>query len=297
MTGQVTRPVGADGRGPSAVARGRRRAVVGAALAGACALALALAACSPVGPAGAAQGPTTPAVTPAPDPTPVATPPTAADVRATGTPVTSGTVTVWVASPAPAGSQDAAGTVTATAEADGSVRVDVTAADPAGVTLLAVDTGSLFEEQPDGSVLIRDAAGTAVGALGRPTSGRRPLQHVAEGDLLKVTASAVSTSTAPPVSASFDLATRALESATWGEREGGRSLAVVPSPWGRSGNDAAVALVWQQVLATAPDADVPGMRDQLVCHSVGAPDKESWNLEPWRPDVGLLATLAAACNA
>ncbi len=38
------------------------------------------------------------------------------------------------------------------------------------------------------------------------------------------------------------------------------------------------------------------MHDQLTCHALGAPDKETWNLEPWRPDVGLLAVLAAACN-
>jgi hypothetical protein len=38
------------------------------------------------------------------------------------------------------------------------------------------------------------------------------------------------------------------------------------------------------------------MHDQLVCHGIGAPDKATWNLEPWRPDVGLLAVLAAGCN-
>ncbi|MBC7292192.1 MAG: DUF2599 domain-containing protein, partial [Actinotalea sp.] len=48
--------------------------------------------------------------------------------------------------------------------------------------------------------------------------------------------------------------------------------------------------------ALGTDATGPGMRDQLECHALGAPDKESWNLEPWRPDVGLLATLAARCN-
>jgi hypothetical protein len=33
-----------------------------------------------------------------------------------------------------------------------------------------------------------------------------------------------------------------------------------------------------------------------VCHAVGAPDKSTWNLEPWRPDVGLILTATAQCN-
>ncbi|CPU68017.1 Protein of uncharacterised function (DUF2599) [Mycobacteroides abscessus] len=51
-----------------------------------------------------------------------------------------------------------------------------------------------------------------------------------------------------------------------------------------------------QVVAAEPEADTPTMHDQLVCHAVGAPDKATWNLEPWRPDVGLLATMSARCN-
>ena len=33
-----------------------------------------------------------------------------------------------------------------------------------------------------------------------------------------------------------------------------------------------------------------------VLDAIGAPDKATWNLEPWRPDVGLFAVLAGACN-
>ena len=50
------------------------------------------------------------------------------------------------------------------------------------------------------------------------------------------------------------------------------------------------------VVALAPDADTNGMNDQFLCHALGAADKATWNLEPWRPDVGEMATLAARCN-
>ncbi|MFF2269158.1 DUF2599 domain-containing protein [Cellulosimicrobium cellulans] len=92
------------------------------------------------------------------------------------------------------------------------------------------------------------------------------------------------------------LGTRAVRTTDWGEREGGRSLAVDPTAWARAAGQAGQELVWAQVVAAEPEVDTPTMHDQLVCHAVGAPDKATWNLEPWRPDVGLLATMAARCN-
>ncbi|TFF12798.1 DUF2599 domain-containing protein [Cellulosimicrobium terreum] len=92
------------------------------------------------------------------------------------------------------------------------------------------------------------------------------------------------------------LGTRAVRSTDWGEREGGLSLAVDPTAWARAAGQAGQELVWAQVVAAEPEADTPTMHDQLVCHAVGALDKATWNLEPWRPDVGLLATMSARCN-
>ncbi|GAB3158919.1 hypothetical protein GCM10027059_04420 [Myceligenerans halotolerans] len=90
----------------------------------------------------------------------------------------------------------------------------------------------------------------------------------------------------------------ALGSATWAQREGegGLSLAVVPEAWVRSGGQAALDLLTAQLAAAEPEADSDTMRDQLACHHLGAPDKASWNLEPWRPDVGMFGTIAARCN-
>lgn len=92
------------------------------------------------------------------------------------------------------------------------------------------------------------------------------------------------------------LGTQAVRSTDWGEREGGRSLAVDPTAWARAAGQAGQELVWAQLVAAEPEIDTPTMHDQLLCHAVGAPDKATWNLEPWRPDVGLLATMAARCN-
>lgn len=87
----------------------------------------------------------------------------------------------------------------------------------------------------------------------------------------------------------------------WTENVDGPRLLVFPTPAGRAtdapGTD---ELAWQEVRALDPDADAPGMREQFLCHWVWArmvaPDKPSWNLEPWRPAVGYQATVSANCN-
>ncbi|WP_051178498.1 DUF2599 domain-containing protein [Nocardia concava] len=87
----------------------------------------------------------------------------------------------------------------------------------------------------------------------------------------------------------------------WTDEIDGRRLRVYPTQAGRKDTfPAALDRAWQEVLAAAPDGDTPGMFDQFRCHwewaRVVAPDKTSWNLEPWRPAVGYDATVSAMCN-
>jgi len=84
------------------------------------------------------------------------------------------------------------------------------------------------------------------------------------------------------------------------------SLRVYPTASGRAaarqlgsaGPDADEA--WSEVLALAPDADTPGMREQFLCHwelaEVLQPGKASWNLEPWRPVVDATTMIGSGCN-
>jgi hypothetical protein len=84
------------------------------------------------------------------------------------------------------------------------------------------------------------------------------------------------------------------------------SLRVYPTASGRAaarslgsaGPDADEA--WSEVLALAPDAGTPGMREQFLCHWALAealqPGKVSWNLEPWRPVVDDAAMVGSGCN-
>lgn len=92
----------------------------------------------------------------------------------------------------------------------------------------------------------------------------------------------------------------------WVHWDGGSSLRVYPTSSGRAaarqlgadGTDADEA--WSEVLALAPDANTPGMREQFVCHWEAAefaqPGKTSWNIEPWRPVVDATEMIRSGCN-
>jgi len=97
-----------------------------------------------------------------------------------------------------------------------------------------------------------------------------------------------------------------IDHAEWTQWNQLPSLRVYPT---RSGRDAARQLgsstpaadeAWAEVLALAPNAGTPGMRQQFQCHwelaEVVEPGKVSWNLEPWRPVVDDPTMVGSGCN-
>ncbi|MBO3101957.1 DUF2599 domain-containing protein [Cellulomonas fengjieae] len=226
---------------------------------------LVLAGCTP----GVDEPTPAPAATASPSASPSVEVTDPAALRATGLPVTSGPVTLTVA----------AADVSVTAQDDGSLLVDAPGA------LVVAPEGMTLEALSDGSAVVRDTSGAFVAGLTSQPWGSRLVQ--VDPEVVRLTADG---------EASIWFTSTAVQSAVWGEAEGGRSLAVTPSAWARAGSLAAQDGLWTQVVALAPDADVPGMRDQLECHELGAPDKDTWNLEPWRPEVGALEMISARCN-
>lgn len=92
-----------------------------------------------------------------------------------------------------------------------------------------------------------------------------------------------------------------VEWAKWGDLS---SLRVFPTQAGREASLVATvseeAAAWAEVLALSPDADMPGMYEQFICHwelaELGEPGKTSWNLEPWRPKVDDQTLVSTRCN-
>lgn len=108
-----------------------------------------------------------------------------------------------------------------------------------------------------------------------------------------------------PAAARFDSAAvpsqAVIDHTEWLTDPAGPRLAVFPTPYGRTQAPASArGAAWNEVVALAPGANRQNMKDQFLCHydfaRISAPDKPSWNLEQWRPDVGYWATVAAQCN-
>jgi hypothetical protein len=206
--------------------------------------------------------------TPAPT-TPTATP-TAAPVS-----VTAGSTTITVQP------LDSAAVATATPVDDGTARLSLSAGD----AILTGPPNTAFRALEDGTAVVEDGAGAFVAGLSVDGPGVRMVQETPGSVRL--------TGIAP---LGVWMSSVAVQDAVWGTNEGGQSLAVTPTAWARAGGAAANDGLWSQLVVREPSADTPTMRAQLECHELGAPDKATWNLEPWRPDVSTLEMIAARCN-
>ncbi len=168
-------------------------------------------------------------------------------------------------------------------------------------TTLSLTTSGSLAPTRDGGLTVQDGSGTVVAGIAPLTRGARfVLDDEATARIVlatpPTTAASPSPAPQPPAPVTLSIGHQGLVSAEWRERSDGPSLFVDPTPWARTSGEAGWALAWAELIAAHPDADTQVMHDQLVCHGIGAVDKETWNLEPWRPDIGLLALMAARCN-
>ncbi len=173
---------------------------------------------------------------------------------------------------------------------DGSVRVPLAAG--TGAVVVVAPAPWRLDVLPDGTALVLRGEVPVAGVRTVPDGRLRTLARTEAGGARSDVA--VLRAGDEPTSVWFTA--RAVLDVAWGEREGGRSLAVTPADWARGGGLAADALVPAQVVAAAPEAGAPTMLDQLACHQRGARRKDVWNIEPWRPRVSALELVATRCN-
>ncbi|MFC7025964.1 DUF2599 domain-containing protein [Promicromonospora thailandica] len=197
--------------------------------------------------------------------------------------------------------------------ADGAAGLQTVTLDlaPGDVADLTLTSPGALDVDSDGSVTVLDGAGTPVAAFAPPaappgTAATAPRLEVTDVDATHARLE-VDDRVRPgqgngggsgtgPVRYTVAVGDQAIEGMSWGNQEGGRSLALDPADWARVAGEAGLDLIRTQLLAAEPEADSATMDHQLVCHAVGAVDKATWNLEPWRPDVGLILTATAHCN-
>ena len=77
----------------------------------------------------------------------------------------------------------------------------------------------------------------------------------------------------------------------------GEIYRVRPARAGRTAGIEELRIAWRQAVRRGvPDRS--GLRDQFLCHplSIIARGKPTWDLESWRPSVGLSRTMLSGCN-
>lgn len=131
----------------------------------------------------------------------------------------------------------------------------------------------------------------------------RPLLAAVTAALLMACAAPIAT--APTATADPVASPPYVDHAVWTHWDDLSSLRVYPTVAGREvagrlNKDAQGDEAWTEVLTLAPDADLPGMRAQFMCHwnfaELAQPGKTSWNLEPWRPEVDENTMMDTRCN-
>ena len=77
----------------------------------------------------------------------------------------------------------------------------------------------------------------------------------------------------------------------------GVTYQVAPTAYGRIAPEAALWSTWKEAVKKGvPDRQ--NLQEQLICHPMTylARIKSTWNVDTWRPTVGLARTIAAQCN-
>lgn len=183
---------------------------------------------------------------------------------------------------------------TVLASATAPARYDYAIGVPNGGSMALVDGGA---------VVIKDANDAEVAAVApawaRDARGANvPTRYEVNGTTLTQVVDLSSSSIVFPVVADPYLGRTIISSVTRVNTSSGVSYRVVPTGWGRAFNDYIHARYgWPEAVSKGVPAR-QGLYEQYVCHPLSglARVKSSWNLDTWRPTVGLARTVAKLCN-
>lgn len=172
-------------------------------------------------------------------------------------------------------------------------------------------SGGKLDLLKNGAVAVLDAEGGLRGGFAPPWALDRanqpvPTHYELRGATVVQVVEHRSPSVLYPVVADPWLWKDLISSASWASSSQGWTLKVIPTTWARlnAGGYAVGVAGWNELYSKYKNrglnTNLDGMRDQFICHqqivAIRAPNKPSWNLDEWRPNVSYAATVAAQCN-
>jgi hypothetical protein len=161
------------------------------------------------------------------------------------------------------------------------------------------------------AVFIVDGAGQIIGGFSSPwakdaAGADLPTHYEVRGANLVQVVDHRTAGVAYPVVADPYLGFDMIKSAAWEHHTEGWTLKVTPTGWARfnAGGYLPGVAGWNELYAKyrnrGLNTNLDGMRDQFICHqqvvALRAPNKPTWNLDEWRPNVSYLQTVNASCN-
>jgi Protein of unknown function (DUF2599) len=201
-------------------------------------------------------------------------------------------------------------------DVNGSVRISMitkTATAPRKFSFpLTLPAGSELRLQDDGSVI---AVAQTVSGMKYIAGVKAPYAYDATGKAVatrfQVSGTTLTQTISPPADATYPIVSDPwlgkdlIDHATWVHHAEGWTLQVTPTGWQRFWNGYWPASAgWDELYSKyrnlGLNTNLQGMRDQYICHvqivSVRAPNRPTWNLDEWRPNVGYVQTINSSCN-
>lgn len=177
---------------------------------------------------------------------------------------------------------------------------------------LTLPAGSKLRLQHDGSVI---ALAKTVNGMKYVAGVKKPYAYDAAGKAVAtrfyVSGTKLTQTISPSADAAYPIVSDPwlgkdlIDHATWAYHSEGWTLQVTPTGWQKFWNgywpgSAGWDELYSKYRYRGLNTNLGGMRDQYICHvqivSVRAPNKSTWNLDEWRPDVSYLQTVNSSCN-
>lgn len=198
---------------------------------------------------------------------------------------------------------------------DGGARIATVIGSDAGPEVfdypVSIPAGGSLSLVPEGGALAIDGAGKLMAAFApawaKDAAGREmKTSYEVQGATLRQVVKHRGQGFSYPIVADPYYGIDLIDHASWSWYEPGWTLKVTPTGWARAfpGSRWVGIYDWDELYTkyryAGLNTNLDGMRDQLICHqeyvAIRTPNKETWNLDEWRPDLSYWDTVLSNCN-